>query len=102
LLEPDPLHGISPLFSSLTGSDRISAEARTFCFDAFSSREPATRFTRKRDCSRFFGPDFLFCGSIENAAADGKRLRAIDAFERLKIADRTAQKLPKYVARRPY
>ncbi|HZC96086.1 MAG TPA: hypothetical protein VE267_08195 [Bradyrhizobium sp.] len=23
--------------------------------------------------------DFLICGSIENAAADGKRLRAIDA-----------------------
>jgi hypothetical protein len=27
----------------------------------------------------FVGPGALFFGSIENAAADGKRLRAIDA-----------------------
>jgi hypothetical protein len=27
-----------------------------------------------------FGPGCLVSGSIENAAADGKRLRAIDAF----------------------
>jgi hypothetical protein len=45
LLEPDPLHGISPLVVSL-----------------------------------FLGRARLVLGSIVNAAADGKRLRVIDAF----------------------
>jgi hypothetical protein len=47
LLEPDPLHGISPLVVSL-----------------------------------FLAGHALFFGSIVNAAADGKRLRAIDALRR--------------------
>jgi hypothetical protein len=34
----------------------------------------------------FIGPGRLVLGSIENDAADGKRLRAIDAFYRLKIS----------------
>jgi hypothetical protein len=47
LLEPDPLHGISPLVVSL-----------------------------------FLGRARLVLRSIVNAAADGKRLRAIDALRR--------------------
>src|SRR6185436_1131527 len=49
LLEPDPLHGNSPLV-----------------------------------CSRSWGRERLVFGSIVNAAAEGKRLRAIDAFIDLK------------------
>jgi len=39
-----------------------------------------THFARKRYGSLFLGRARLVLGSIVNAAADGKRLRVIDAF----------------------
>jgi len=41
-----------------------------------------THLVRKRCGSRFLAGHALFWGSIVNDAADGKRLRAIDAFRR--------------------
>jgi hypothetical protein len=62
-----------------------------FCFDAFSA-QISLRNLRELDCyanryplraktlwSCFQAGHALFWGSIVNAAADGKRLRAIDA-----------------------
>jgi hypothetical protein len=41
-----------------------------------------SRFARKRYGALFLGWAHLVLGSIVNAAADGKRLRAIDALQR--------------------
>jgi hypothetical protein len=56
---------------------------------------------RKHHVPVFWPGTPLFWGSIVNAAADGKRLRAIDALQRSEQLGRARGKLPNYAAWRP-
>jgi hypothetical protein len=87
LVEPDALHGISPLVWSLIGSDWIRTTLQLL-FDAFSSCEPVPTPDRVRGRLSLenamvpvsWGGDTLFWAVLSNAAADGKRQRVIDVW----------------------
>jgi hypothetical protein len=54
--------------------------------DCHSGSSPGQAFARKRHVPVFWPGTPLFWGSIVNAAANGKRLRAIDALQRSETA----------------
>jgi hypothetical protein len=69
---------VFPLCSE-PGSDCIR-QVLYFCFDALSQCEPVLSSLENAMAPCCFGRACLIFGSIVNAAADGKRLHAIDAF----------------------